>query len=76
MAARKASRKASRVAKSPTKQHLTVDHRVDEALQQSFPASDPPYFVGAGAGPAGSPPTTKADAVTGDGQRPARQDKH
>jgi hypothetical protein len=25
------------------------ERRIDEALQDSFPASDPPYFVGAGA---------------------------
>jgi hypothetical protein len=58
------ARKASRVAKNKAKQHLAADRLVDEALQQSFPASDPPYFVGAGAGPVRSLHTTKPDAVT------------
>jgi len=32
--------------------------RIDEALKDSFPASDPPSFVGAGA-PPGAPPARK-----------------
>jgi len=28
-----------------------TERRLDEALAESFPASDPPYFVGAGAKP-------------------------
>jgi hypothetical protein len=32
--------------------------RIDEALEESFPASDPPSFVGAGA-PPGAPPARK-----------------
>jgi len=32
--------------------------RIDEALEESFPASDPPSFVGAGA-PPGTPPRRK-----------------
>src|SRR5215207_554887 len=27
------------------------DEQIDAALEESFPASDPPYFVGSGAGP-------------------------
>jgi hypothetical protein len=32
--------------------------RIDEALEESFPASDPPSFIGAGA-PPGAPPRRK-----------------
>jgi len=32
--------------------------RIDEALKDSFPASDPPSFIGAGA-PPGAPPARK-----------------
>jgi hypothetical protein len=32
--------------------------RIDQALEESFPASDPPSFVGAGA-PPGTPPRRK-----------------
>jgi len=34
------------------------EERIDEALKESFPASDPPSFVGAGA-PPGAPPARK-----------------
>lgn len=33
-------------------QHRSDDERVDEASTDSFPASDPPSFSGASAGPA------------------------
>jgi hypothetical protein len=46
MTARKASSEAKRAAKQ-----LLADRLVDEALQDTFPASDPPFFVGAGAKP-------------------------
>jgi hypothetical protein len=35
-----------------------AERRVDEALEESFPASDPPSFIGAGAKP-GNPPRKK-----------------
>jgi len=35
-------------------EHAT-EQRIDQALEDSFPASDPPFFVGAGSKP-GSPP--------------------
>lgn len=30
---------------------MSDEARIDQALEDSFPASDPPYFVGAGAKP-------------------------
>jgi len=37
---------------------IQQEARIDEALEESFPASDPPSFVGAGALP-GAPPRRK-----------------
>lgn len=37
-----------------------TERRLDEALAESFPASDPPYFVGAGAKPREHPTTQEA----------------
>jgi hypothetical protein len=34
---------------------LTPEERLDQALTDSFPASDPPFFVGAGAQPGPAP---------------------
>ncbi len=68
-----AARKASSVAKSRPEQPLT-DRLVDEALADSFPASDPPFFVGAGAVRVS---VTEADAaVAREERRLARQDRH
>jgi hypothetical protein len=53
MKAKKASGEAKRAAKQPLS-----DRAVDEALQDTFPASDPPFFVGAGA----EPDTSKSEA--------------
>ena len=64
MAARKGSSKAKQAAEQPVS-----DRQVDEALQDTFPASDPPFFVGGVAGP-------HADVLTKkEGQRPARHDE-
>ena len=30
------------------------EQRIDEALEQSFPASDPPFYVGSGNKPSGT----------------------
>ena len=35
------------------------ERRVDEALEESFPSSDPPFFVGAGAQPGKQAPARK-----------------
>jgi len=35
------------------------EQRLDDALEESFPASDPPFFVGAGAAPGPKPPKQK-----------------
>jgi hypothetical protein len=32
------------------------ERRIDEALEESFPASDPPFFVAAGRAPGDRPP--------------------
>ena len=37
-----------------------IERRIDEALKETFPASDTPSFVGAGAGPK-DPCVTKDD---------------
>jgi hypothetical protein len=40
------------------------ERKIDEALEQTFPASDTPSFVGAGAGP-DKPAEKKVDAHDG-----------
>jgi hypothetical protein len=37
-----------------------AERRIDEALEESFPASDPPSFIGAGAKPGNPSPRKKA----------------
>ena len=49
-----------------------TDRLVDEALEESFPASDPPFFVGGA-----EPDTAKPDAPSDkDRKRPIHHDKH
>jgi hypothetical protein len=40
-------------------ENRTTEQAIDEALEDSFPASDPPYFVGAGAEPGQASPMRK-----------------
>jgi hypothetical protein len=67
-----AARKARGEAKSGTERPVT-DRLVDEALEDTFPASDPPFFVGGVA----EPDTAKRDDPTEkEDQRAARGDRH
>jgi hypothetical protein len=51
---------------------LVTDRLVDEALEDTFPASDPPFFVGGVA----KPDTTKPEAPNEkDGKRPVHHNK-
>lgn len=60
------TKKAGSEAKGAAEQRL-ADRLVDEALQDSFPASDPPFFVGAGA----EPDTAKSEALAEKAREPA-----
>jgi hypothetical protein len=60
------TKKAGGEAKRAAKQ-LLADRAVDEALQDTFPASDPPFFVGAGA----KPDTPKSEAPAEKEREPA-----
>ena len=44
---------------SQTKNAHAMDRKIDEANEESFPASDAPSFVGAGAAPGGPMPRRK-----------------
>ena len=61
-------------AKSDADRPPVDDRRIDEALQDTFPASDPPFFVGAGAG-SGLQPTAEADATALEDRRPVKHEK-
>jgi len=66
MAARKASSEAKRGTERPA-----IDRLVDEALEDTFPASDPPFFVGGT-----EPDTPKADDLPEkEGRHPAGRDR-
>jgi hypothetical protein len=67
MPARKASGQAKRRADEPPGEHL-----IDEALEDTFPASDPPFFVGGGAEPAPTKPEAPDEK---DGKRPVHHEK-
>jgi len=54
------ARKPKSATKRTAEQSLS-DRAVDEALQDTFPASDPPFFVGAGAEPDASKSEAPAD---------------
>jgi len=75
MTAKRASSAAK--SKSEAERHPVDDRRVDEALEETFPASDPPFFVGAGADVDNLSRLSEADAETAaQGRRPTRQEKH
>jgi hypothetical protein len=57
--------------RTPSKDPAADDERVDEALEESFPASDPPSY-GGGSGTAGPPTEEKRQA--GSYARDAEQD--
>jgi hypothetical protein len=64
-----AARKPGSEAKRGTERPLKSDRQIDEALEQTFPASDPPFFVGGT-----EPDTAKADDLT---EKEGRQrDRH
>ena len=67
MKARKATPKSKSGADKPS-----PDHLIDEALKETFPASDPPFFVGGCA----KPDIAKPDApARKECHHPARQGK-
>jgi len=67
MTAKRAIHEAKRGTEKPV-----ADRLVDEALEDTFPASDPPFFVGGVA----EPDTAKSDkASEKDAERPVRHDK-
>jgi len=68
MPARKASSQAKRRTDKPPAEHL-----VDEALEDTFPASDPPFFVGGVAEPG---TVQSKEPAEREGKLPARRDKH
>jgi hypothetical protein len=44
---------------SDSENRQTCEQRLDQALEESFPASDPPFFVGAGNQPGPKSPAKK-----------------
>ncbi|WP_068014368.1 hypothetical protein [Rhodoplanes sp. Z2-YC6860] len=65
-----AKRATSEPKGSPEKP--VTDRLVDEALEDTFPASDPPFFVGGGAEPAATKPEAPSEK---DGKRPVHHEK-
>jgi hypothetical protein len=68
MATKRATSGAKRRTEKPP-----AERRIDEALEETFPASDPPFFVGGvvrpGPAESDSPPETE-------GEQRSRRDKH
>jgi hypothetical protein len=67
-----AAKRATSEAKSGPEKAAT-ERLVDEALEDTFPASDPPFFVGGGAAPAATKPDAPSEKG---GKRPVHHDKH
>jgi hypothetical protein len=53
-------------------QKPVTERLIDEALEDTFPASDPPFFVGGGAEPAPTKPEAPDEK---DGKRPVHHEK-
>ena len=66
------AKRATGEPKGGPAEKAVTDRRVDEALEDTFPASDPPYFVGGA-----EPDTTKLEEPNEkDGKRPVHRKKH
>jgi hypothetical protein len=71
-----AAKRASIGAKSGPERPLIDERLIDEALEATFPASDPPFFVGGGAGPSPQPIAETQGIAAHEGRRTAKPDKH
>lgn len=67
-----AGKRAASEGKSRTEKPVT-DRLVDEALEDTFPASDPPFFVGGTTEPTG---VAEEHAKPERERHPAKQDRH
>ena len=56
--------------------HTRREQKIDEALEQTFPASDTPSFVGAGADSEKQSEAQKPDTQKPDSQKPNTHERH
>ena len=66
MEVRVAGRKAKSAAK---KSHQAITRKIDEEVEESFPASDPPAFMG-GKHAVGAPPARRSPAPKASRKKP------